>query len=139
MTKINQASPTFIEKIDIIPAAALLAAIITWFWHQALVTGRNIPAISLWAIVGALIVLAIVITHSQRLGKNAKQKWLSFIAHFGAWLPISAILWQFYYWDHLNGRWAQEVYIFYRQNGDHDFVSLPCRYALYDNVWLERD
>ncbi len=112
MTTISKSSPAFIERIDIIPAAAILATIVTWILRQAPNSGEGLPPISLWMILAVFIIIAIVITHSNSLSKKAKQKSLSFLAHFGAWLPISFLFWQFYYWDHLNGRWAQEATFF---------------------------
>ncbi|MCA9951362.1 MAG: ferric reductase-like transmembrane domain-containing protein [Anaerolineales bacterium] len=112
MTTISKASPTLIEKIDIIPSAAILAAVITWVLRQAPNSGDGLPVISLWVILAVFIIIAIAITHSKSMSKKAKQKSLSFLAHFGAWLPISFIFWQFYYWEYLNGRWAHEATFF---------------------------
>ncbi len=112
MTTLSKSSPTIIEKIDIIPSAAILATLITWILRQAPNFGEGLPPISLWVILGAFVITAIAITHSKSLSKKTKQKSLSFLAHFGAWLPISFMFWQFYYWEHLNGRWAQEATFF---------------------------
>ena len=112
MSKRTQTPPTLIEKIDVIPTAAVLAAVLTWFLHRVFATGGSLPTYPLWMLIAAFIVIGIGITHSKQLSKKAKQASLSFLTHFGAWLPIMAVFWQVYFWDHLNGRWAQESTFF---------------------------
>jgi sulfoxide reductase heme-binding subunit YedZ len=112
MKTLSKSSPMFIEKIDIIPSAAILALIVTWLLHQANAAGSSLPFFPSWALIAAFIAFALAITYTQRLSKKGKQKSLSFITHFGAWLPISALFWQLYFWNYLNGRWAQESTLF---------------------------
>lgn len=120
---------SFLQRWDVFPAGLVivLSGLIAWLWRTY---SANIEAVlpQFTTILAAVIVLDVVfLLQTNMLDKKLKLRLLQLLAHVTAATLAWLVLWDWWYWEHLNSEWVREVTFFTGKSAiTLLFLSLAC-------------